>query len=70
MNHITTGINKPTDEGVASVLVNMTCVKLNALAKKHGSPVRKYKADTAIALARKINAPGRNLTLAVAIKFM
>lgn len=67
---IITGFNKLTDNQVASILYNMTCAKIHALARTHGSPIKKYKDDTCRALAETINAPGRNCTVTATIKFI
>ena len=67
---IETGLNQPTDIVVSSILMEMTGKRLNELAKLHGSQVKRVKSDTAIALARVINAPGRNLTATITLKFI
>jgi len=67
---ITTGINDIADGHLAELLMNLTDKKLRELAKVNAAPVKKYKWDTALSLARAINAPGRGLTATVTIEFI
>ncbi len=55
----------PTHGAIAAILSNFPARRLNALAKEHGSPVKKYKDDTAEALAVLLGVcnPSATLTL-------
>jgi len=67
---ITTGIIDPTDNKIANAICEMTSKRIHELCRKHGSPIKKYKWETALGLARTINAPGRGLTATVTLSFL
>ena len=56
---------KPTHNAIVNLLLNFPQARLNELAKEHGSPVKKYKDDTAEALAVLLGVcnPSATLTL-------
>jgi predicted RNase H-like nuclease (RuvC/YqgF family) len=56
---------KPGHTAIVNLLMTMPQSRLNELAKEHGSPVKKYKDDTAEALAVLLSVcnPSATLTL-------